>query len=139
MLNEPEQAESICYDVLESKKDNQRGMVVLILALTDQFTNGGSSTARGARAYVRQLKDEYDRVYYRGIIAEREGRAFLGRGPASSFAFEFFEEAMHYYEKTNELHPEGNSDAVLRWNSCARTIMQERLEPRPHEPEQMLE
>ena len=37
LLNEPEQAESICLDILEAESDNQRALVTLILALTDQF------------------------------------------------------------------------------------------------------
>ena len=37
MLNEPEQAESICEDVLRLEPDNQEALVMLILALTDRF------------------------------------------------------------------------------------------------------
>ncbi len=29
---------------------------------------------------------------------------------------------MDHYEKTQKLSPEGNDDAVLRWNTCARMI-----------------
>jgi tetratricopeptide (TPR) repeat protein len=139
LLNDPEQAESICLDILQADPDNVPTLIILILAITDQFSTGGSATARRARKYAEQLKDDYQCAYYHGIIAEREGRAFLGRGPARSFAFEFFEEAMFFYEKADELHPESNEDAILRWNSCARTIMRHNLKPRPVEPEQMLE
>jgi hypothetical protein len=29
---------------------------------------------------------------------------------------------MEHYERAEELSPEGNDDAVLRWNTCARII-----------------
>jgi hypothetical protein len=31
---------------------------------------------------------------------------------------------MDHYEKAIQFAPAGNDDAVLRWNTCARTIMQ---------------
>ena len=37
LLNEPAEAESICLDILAAEPDNQRALVMLILALTDQF------------------------------------------------------------------------------------------------------
>ena len=36
---------------------------------------------------------------------------------------------MGWYEKSEEIRPSGNDDAVLRWNACARTIMEHDLEP----------
>jgi hypothetical protein len=39
---------------------------------------------------------------------------------------------MELYEQAEELRPAGNDDAILRWNSCARTLMQhQNLRPRP--------
>ncbi|MGH9042039.1 MAG: hypothetical protein ACRDZ3_17605, partial [Acidimicrobiia bacterium] len=52
LLNEPNQAESICLDILEVDPKHQQALVTLILAMTDQF---GTERARGAqdvRAYV---------------------------------------------------------------------------------------
>ena len=37
LLNDPEQAESICLDILDVDAGNQQALVVLILAMTDQF------------------------------------------------------------------------------------------------------
>ena len=37
LLNEPNQAESICCDILEVEPDNQQALISLILALTDQI------------------------------------------------------------------------------------------------------
>ena len=135
LLNDPTQAESICLDVLQADPDNEQALITLILAITDQFSTGGSATVARARGYVHKLSREYDRAYYQGIVAEREGRAFLGRGAARSEAYTSFVEAMDWYEKASELQQTGGHDPVLRWNSCARTLMHERLEPptRPSE------
>ena len=48
LLNDPEQAESICLDILAVDPDNQQALVVLILAITDQF--GRSDGPLGPRA-----------------------------------------------------------------------------------------
>ena len=37
LLNEPVEAESICLDILEAEPDNQQALIVMLLALTDQF------------------------------------------------------------------------------------------------------
>src|SRR5579864_3525344 len=37
LLNEPGEAESICRDALDADPDNQDALVMLLLALTDQF------------------------------------------------------------------------------------------------------
>lgn len=131
LLNEPVQAESICRDVLAVDSDNQTALRALILALTDQFGASGSATAaKEARELVMQLDDEYDRAYYTGIVHERETRAYLEqKNVVRSAAYDGFREAMEWYEKAEELRPPGNVDAVLRWNSCLRTIEAERLEP----------
>jgi len=40
---------------------------------------------------------------------------------------------MAWYEKAETLRSHGNDDALLRWNTCARIIMQNRLVPRGEE------
>jgi tetratricopeptide (TPR) repeat protein len=140
LLNEPEQAESICLDILEVDPDNQDALVMLILALTDQFgTSDSASSAQRASEYINRLTDEYHRAYYSGIIRERRARAHLRRGMARGFAFEAFREAMEWFEKAAAVRPEGNDDALLRWNACVRTISRANLEPRQAEAEQQLE
>ena len=141
LLNDPAQAESICRDVLAVDPDNQTALRALILALTDQFSaSGAASAAREARDHIVQLDDEYDRAYYTGIVYERETRAYLERkSVVRSAAYDGFRHAMEWYERAEALRPPGNVDAVLRWNSCARAIERERLEPAEHEPELPLE
>src|ERR1039458_3092375 len=75
LLNEPWQAESICRDVLAVEPDHQAAMVLLILALTDQFDCG--INAKDAMDVVAGLKGEYERAYYSGIVDERRAMALL--------------------------------------------------------------
>ena len=139
LLNEPEQAESICRDVLSIHPDEPRALVTIVLALTDQFARDGSRHIEMARGFVAKLPDEYQRHYYSGLILERQARALLTRGMAGSFAYDGFLEAMHWYERAEKVRPSGNDDPILRWNSCLRTIRREKLERRADEPEQGLE
>jgi hypothetical protein len=127
LLNEPGEAESICRDVLRIEPDNQEALTSLILALTEQF-HDDKSTVVEARATVARLRDEYERTYYTGIVAERRAKARLrhgmpGCGPQ---AYEWLREAMHSYEQAEAIRPAGNDDARLRWNACARLIMHDR-------------
>ena len=47
-----------------------------------------------------------------------------------SFAYNLFLQAMDYYRRAEELSTEDDDDAILRYNSCLRTISNEHLEPR---------
>ena len=131
LLNEPRQAESICRDILEIEPDNGQARIVLALSLTDQF---GSETARLAGEAMRlleQVPDKYERSYYSGLVCERRATSYLDSlSPGTTgWAYDWFRQAMDWYEKAEEMRPAGNDDALLRWNTCARIIMQRRLEP----------
>lgn len=136
LLNNPEQAESICLDVLAVDDRNERARVTLILSLTDQFGRGGGShSVRRAMEHVAKLQSEYGRAYYAGVVSERQGRAHLSHGGIQrTFAYEGLHEAMQHYEKAEGLKPPGVDDAILRWNACVRTIERENLHPRRDEP-----
>jgi hypothetical protein len=134
LLNEPALAESICLDVLELEPENQRALVTLLLARTDQFGHGAATG--NARELLPRLTGEYDRHYYAGLIWERSAHGQLLKGaPNASFsAYEAFIQAMACYEKAIPLHPAGNEDSILRWNTCARILMRNpNLRPRPEE------
>jgi hypothetical protein len=136
LLNEPGQAESICLDVLLIDPAHQRALVTLLLALTDQFDKGPAAYVNRAREVVALLNDEYERAYYSGIICERRATAQLKMGAPGSgaVAYNWFREAMEYYEKAEALRPPENDDPVLRWNTCARRIMANAdLRPVAHE------
>jgi hypothetical protein len=79
LLNEPGEAESICRDVLEVEPDNQEALTTLVLALTEQF-HEDTSTVVEAHAAVGRLRDDYERTYYAGIVAERRAKARLRHG-----------------------------------------------------------
>jgi tetratricopeptide (TPR) repeat protein len=140
LLNEPEQAESICLDILAAQPGDQYALTVLILAITDQFGREGSAGVRQANEYITRLDDEYQRLYYGGLVLERQARAYLTRGKSRVAAYDCFREAMEQYEKAERLRPEDDDSALLRWNACLRTIRKGQLQPRPaDEREQPLE
>lgn len=124
LLNEPEQAESICEDILAAEPENPQALIHLILALTEQFASGESGRVSEAQSLIPRLHREFDRAYYAGIICERRARALLANGsPGSGFiAYEWFRQAMEWYEKAQIMSRPGNQDAVLRWNTCARFL-----------------
>jgi tetratricopeptide (TPR) repeat protein len=136
LLNEPGEAESICRDALEVDPDNQQALVMLLLALTDQFDEHGSSALSAAREVVDRLRDDYERAYYTGIIFERRAKAQLRHGTrgAGPRAYEWLRQAMEHFERAEAVRPPGNDDAILRWNTCARLIMGDpHLVPPPEE------
>lgn len=131
LLNQPRLAESICHDVLAVEPDNQKAKIVMLLALTDQFGHG--TTPGKAQQIANSLKDEYTKLYYTGIILERMGNVSLDSSTHGSDwdAYEWYLEAMEIFERAESVSPSGNNEAVLRWNTCARTIMQYNLQERP--------
>ena len=126
-LNEPGEAESICLDILEVDPNNQQARVSLLLALTDQFAEDGHAYDR-ARTALSQVSGDYERAYYGGMIAERRAKAQASRRTGASVGvYEWIVDAMESYQRAEKLRPEGNDDAVLRWNACVRF-----LERNPH-------
>lgn len=137
LLNEPMQAESICLDILELDPENRDVLVTLLLAITDQFDRHMGERVHRAHEVLERLDDEYGRLYYDGIIKERKAKAHLRRGGPGSghHAYTLLRRAMDLYERAEPLSPEGNDDAVLRWNTCARIIMTHaEVEPEPESP-----
>ena len=124
LLNEPNLAESICLDILAIVPDHQQALISLLLARTDQFES--DVHVKAAQEVLAQVKGEYERAYYQGIIWERLGNARIRHGGtgAGASAYHALREAMHHYEKAMNYAIPGNDDAILRWNTCARVIMQ---------------
>jgi hypothetical protein len=143
LLNQPLQAESICLDVLAVESDNAEALVILFLALTDQFSRHLQPAFDRAHALLARLPDDYSRWYYEGILCERRGKAHFrsGNPMAGTMAFEWLQTAMSLYERAEAVRPAGDDDAVLRWNSCARMLMaNDRIRPPAEDlPESMLE
>jgi len=122
LLNEPEEAESICEDILVLEPEHQQALITLLLAVTDTFHHASAEAVGRSRALLVRLKDPYDRAYYEGIICERWAKAQYNPQRANPFVYNGLHEAMRIYEKAQALSPAENDDAVLRWNACARFI-----------------
>jgi hypothetical protein len=124
LLNEPDQAESICEDILATDPANRDARVVLLLAVTDQFAHGDGQLVARAQAMVARLDTPYERAYFGGLVAERRARALLTSGGPSRLlnAGDWLRDAMRLYEQAEASRPAGNDDARLRWNACARTL-----------------
>jgi len=140
LLNEPGEAVSICLDALEIDPDNQQAITTLLLAITEQFESDMTRVHEAWRVVAR-LTDEYERIYYSGIIHERRAKAFLRHSTprGGTRVYEWLREAMACYEKAEALRAPDNDDALLRWNACARLIMSDRhLAPVSEEPAEPL-
>lgn len=121
-LNEPEEAESICEDVLAVQPGHQLALRALGLALTDQFTGASSDRYADAERAFLQLTDAYERLYYLGLLHERRAKAQLRASRPAHTVTVLLEQAMHSYEEAERIRPTGNDDAILRWNRCARLL-----------------
>ena len=136
LLNDSSAAESICRDIVEVEPDNQQALIVLLLSITDQFPDELGDGLGRAREVLPLLKDDYKRAYYAGIICERRAKVQRRQSipAAGSMAYESFREAMHWYEKAEAMRPDGNDEAILRWNTCVRVLASdEHLRPLPVE------
>ena len=124
LLSEPSLAESICLDVLAIVPDHQQALISLLLARTDQFhLNVDTKSAKEALA---RIEGDYEQAYYAGIMWERLGNARIRQGGPGGGAsgYHALREAMGHYENAMNFASPGNDDAILRWNTCARVIMQ---------------
>jgi hypothetical protein len=124
LLNQSWATESICLDILEIDAGNQPVLVMLLLAITDQFDREPGELARRAREVLGRLTDPYQRAYYAGIIAERLAHAQLTSGAmhAEAMAATTLRTAMEPFAEAEQLRQPGNDDAILRWNTCQRTL-----------------
>jgi tetratricopeptide (TPR) repeat protein len=124
LLNEPEEAQSICEDVLGADPDNFEAVRTLILALTDSFPQHDAAQVSRAQELVARLPSEYERAYFAGLVSERRARALLSRsGPGRALpAGDLLREAMKAFERAESVKPADNDDALLRWNACARVF-----------------
>jgi len=139
LLNEPRCAESICRDILLVDAGNQDAIKVLILAITDQFSNhadriGVREQREEVQSLLGHLRDEYAQRYYTGVMFERWGKGFLGVNCDSGTVLSMLERAMVEYEAADKLADTVNQDAVLRWNTCVRLIERYELKSKPQEP-----
>jgi len=122
LLNEPEEAESICHDVLATDPENQTALRLLGLAISDQFEGGSDDRYVEAENIFQRLTDAYERFYFTGLAHERRAKAQLRAGRPPHTLLVLFEEAMHCFEEAERVRPQGNDDSILRWNRCVRIL-----------------
>ena len=122
-LNEPNEAESICRDILEIDPGNRQARISLILALTDQIQQDASAFTSAISA-ISGLETRYDVAYYSGLAWERRAKAAYGTGAqgSSEFAYHWLVKALHLFEEAESLRQPGNDDVILRWNACVRFL-----------------
>ena len=121
-LNEAEEAESICRDVLAADPGNQLARRLLGLAITDQFKGIAGDRYAEAEKIFESLADGYERNYYTGILHERRAKAQLKAGYPPGMVVAMFEQAMQSFAAAQKQKPAGNDDSILRWNRCARIL-----------------
>ena len=121
-LNEPEEAESICRDILVVDVDHQLARRMLGLAITDQFTGAAADRYAEAHAVFQSLGDPYERNYYTGLLQERRAKAQLHSGCSAHILLPLVEEALRCFAEAEKIRPSGNDDSILRWNRCVRLL-----------------
>jgi len=121
-LNEPEEAESICHDILAVEPEHQIAIRLLGLAITDQFCGDASDRAAEAEELFKKLAERYEQLYYTGLMHERRAKAQMRLGRPRHSLTPLFGEAMRCFEGAEMIRPAGNDDAILRWNRCARLL-----------------
>ena len=121
-LNEPEEAESICRDILAVDPHHALGLRMLGLAITDQFTGGPADRYAEVERVFQSLADAYERQYYTGLLCERRVKAQLRGGRAPHTLLPLLERALQCFAEAERVHPPGNDDAILRWNRCVRLL-----------------
>jgi tetratricopeptide (TPR) repeat protein len=121
-LNEPEEAESICRDILAADPEQQFARRMLGLAITDQFTGAASDRYAEVQSVFQALRDPYERTYYTGILYERRAKAQLHSGYSPHILLPLIEDAMRCFSEAEKIRPAGNDDSILRWNRCVRLL-----------------
>lgn len=121
-LNEPEEAESICRDILAIDPEHQLARRMLGLAITDQFIGAASDRTNEVQSIFQSLRDPYEQHYYTGLLHERRAKAQLLVGYAPHILLSLVEEAMRCFAEAEKIRPAGNDDSILRWNRCVRLL-----------------
>ncbi len=119
-LNQPEEAESICRDVLDVDNTHQTAWKLLGLALTDRFASGKVGLVEEAIEAFGHITDAYQCTYHLGVAWERAAKVHLERKEPHS-AVTAFEDALRLYEKAQAMRPD-LPDPLLRWNRCVRLL-----------------
>src|SRR5260370_35700561 len=121
-LNEPEEAESICRDILAVEPEHQPALRLLGLAITDQFSGDAADRHGEAEQLFQRLAERYERLYYTGLLHERRAKAQMRVGRPPHTLAPLFAEAMRCFAEAATIRPLDNDDDLLPWNPCARLL-----------------
>ena len=120
-LNQPEDAESICRDILEVSPGDDDAWRTLGLALTDQFPASWMTLFDDACAAFAKLSSKYERMYYTALAWERYAKAQLVAGRANN-AIHAFEQAVRLFDKADEIGMADDPGPILHYNRCVRAL-----------------
>lgn len=120
-LNQPEEAESICRDVLAVAPTNEEAWRTLGLALTDRFPTAWMTLFDEACHAFAKLGGEYERMYHTAIAWERFAMAQVRAGRAHN-AIHAFEQALERFEKAEQLGPKDDPHPIVHYNRCVRAL-----------------
>src|SRR5580765_7496407 len=106
-LNEPEEAESICRDILAVEPEHQLALRLLGLSITDQFCGAASDRSGEVETLFQRLADRYERLYYSGLLHERRAKAQMCVGRSAHTVAPLFAEAMRCFAEAEVIRPTG--------------------------------
>src|SRR5207253_2868677 len=106
-LNEPEEAESICRDILAVEPEHQLALRLLGLAITDQFCGDASDRYQEVEGLFLKFTERYERLYYTGLLHERRAKAQMHVGRSLHTLAPLFEEAMRCFAEAETIRPPG--------------------------------
>jgi tetratricopeptide (TPR) repeat protein len=124
-LNQPEDAVSICRDVLNVAPNHERALRTLALALTDQLGGRRVGVFEEALATIGKLTSSYERTYYAGVAWERYAKEQVAHGHPANGAHAF-EKALELFEQAEKGAPPDSPDPILGYNRCVRAIQESR-------------
>src|SRR3979411_1304632 len=79
-LNEPEEAESICLDILAIEPEHQLALRLLGLAITEQWCGDASHRSEELEKLFQRRVERSERLYYTGLLHERRAKAQMRVG-----------------------------------------------------------
>ena len=123
LLNEPALAESICRDIVAVDVENEVAWITLLLSLTDQFDEKYTHALESAKDALEHMASDFHRFYYEGIIYERWARAQIKKSVPLETIESWMRNAMRLYDQSNDLAPHDDPHPLLRWNTCARFLI----------------
>ncbi len=84
--NRPGWLKALAAISLEADPENSKAILMLLLAITDQFETSQLADVSEANRLCDRLPGEYEREYYAGVISERKGKVYIMQNCAGRVA-----------------------------------------------------